>query len=59
MEIRNLYLVSVTVNTTTKSASDARNSENPNILMPEVSGLGGTKHKLWKKHLAGCMIKNL
>lgn len=41
MEIRNLYLVSVTVNTTTKSASDARNSENPNILMPEVSGLGG------------------
>jgi hypothetical protein len=27
--------------------------------MPEVSGLGGTKHKLWKKHLAGCMMKNL
>ena len=57
MEIRNLYLVSVTVNTTTKSASDAKNSENPNILMPEAIGSGGTKHKLWKKHFAGCMMK--
>lgn len=57
MEIRNLYLVSVTVNTTTNSANDARNSENPNILTPEASGSGGTKHKLWKKHFAGCMMK--
>ena len=56
MEIRNLYLVSVTVNTTTKSASEARNSENPNILIPEDNGSGGTKHKLWKKHFAGCMV---